>query len=452
MSPPIPSVDPAGLEIRPVRIAHPKRPGGVNEVSARPRQSARYVVDRLLGDREAFLGRANLSHVLRDRLTPSDVLTWEELDLVLNYTGVQCNMVKSGARVGGALKGQVVQLLHDGATLQMELVERFSPRLAEIAGELSVALGGDPVDVNIYCAPSKKHESFPVHHDVVNVFVLQLAGHKRWQIYRPEIENPNPHMKDHSYSLDENDPLLDVILNPGDVLYVRRGDPHKACCASEEPSLQVTLRVHPMTRTVFLQWLVQEAADQPRFRTSLPFALGEDDLTKQRVDWAEDLIGEFTTWIGEWDPAELMNRFLNEATVNPLPGLAAVPDILRSNADPLGQSTPVMLAHPLLRARVVGERLFAGGYEVRLPSGCAPAIRTVISHPTHAWSANELGHVHGLTPTDQLVEVFSQLINLSILRIEESAKGRMQDTSRLGFRSARAPALLRHGRLNDSLS
>jgi len=69
-----------------------------------------------------------------------------------------------------------------------------------------------------------------------------------------------------------------------------------------------------------------------------------------------------------------------------------------------------------LRARMVGSTLYARGQEVELPDDLAPAIQSVISHPTIAWTADELSHLHPQIQADRLTRALEELLNLSIVR------------------------------------
>ena len=48
---------------------------------------------------------------------------------------------------------------------------------------------GHPVQANAYATPAGA-QGFAVHHDTHDVFVLQVAGEKRWLVYEPALELP----------------------------------------------------------------------------------------------------------------------------------------------------------------------------------------------------------------------------------------------------------------------
>lgn len=382
-------------------------------------RAASEFVDVLLGDRTAFQKQASEgSFVMRSHIDPSDVLTWDELNRVLNYTGVPQHLVKDGIRTNDVTSEQMLQQVPAGGTIQLESLAPYSPRLAAIAGELEVALGGEQVDVNVYLAPSKDHSAFATHHDVVDVFVIQISGTKRWQVFEPVIIEPVWFLKNHKYEVDDNRPVLDVVLAPGDVLYMRRGDPHNVRCVGDEPSLHVNLRVIPTTRKVFLDWLVQEAAEQEMFRTAIPYALAGEDVTVDRLEWVERMAADFSAWLAASDPRDLLERYFNERTAKSIPPMISLPDLVLGPPSTFGPASSVRLAHPQLRARMSGTALFAGGHEIELPEDLIAPVKTLISHPTDDWPVAELAAMHGLS-AERVCLAMKELLKVGVVRRSE---------------------------------
>eukprot|EP00913_Durusdinium_trenchii_P025888 g24294.t1 len=83
--------------------------------------------------------------------------------------------------------------------------------------------------------------------DRQDVLVFQATGEKRWQIYHPpQIGDVDPlrRGKDGDVMEDLGKPLLDVVLEPGDVLYVPLGYGHSTSTAQlSGPSLHITLNL-----------------------------------------------------------------------------------------------------------------------------------------------------------------------------------------------------------------
>ena len=93
---------------------------------------------------------------------------------------------------------------------------------------------GLPNCLNLYVTAKGTATSAPPHTDKQDVFVLQSCGAKRWRVYEPPPPARKPDAdplargKAHdSLELAElAEPLLDIVLRPGEVLYVPAGFPH----------------------------------------------------------------------------------------------------------------------------------------------------------------------------------------------------------------------------------
>jgi lysine-specific demethylase/histidyl-hydroxylase NO66 len=93
---------------------------------------------------------------------------------------------------------------------------------------------GCMVGSNAYLTPLNS-QGFAPHYDDVDVFILQLEGYKRWRVYAPFNKRetlPRESSRDYTEKeVDENigeGQEMDVVLGPGDVLYLPRGWIHQA--------------------------------------------------------------------------------------------------------------------------------------------------------------------------------------------------------------------------------
>jgi len=139
---------------------------------------------------------------------------------------------------------------------------------------------GFPVQANAYATPGSA-QGFAVHHDTHDVFVLQVAGRKRWRIYAPVLELP---LGPQRWSgADPGEPVDELTLEPGDTLYLPRGWPHEAV-AQEEDSLHLTIGLHPPTRLDALRAALDECGDDIEFRRGL----GHGELPPALVEELSD--------------------------------------------------------------------------------------------------------------------------------------------------------------------
>ncbi|KAL7528995.1 hypothetical protein ACHAXR_004542 [Thalassiosira sp. AJA248-18] len=90
---------------------------------------------------------------------------------------------------------------------------------------------GCMVGSNAYLTPLNS-QGFAPHYDDVDVFILQLEGYKRWRVYAPLNKRetlPRESSRDYTEKEMEGEiELMDVVLGPGDVLYLPRGWIHQA--------------------------------------------------------------------------------------------------------------------------------------------------------------------------------------------------------------------------------
>jgi len=194
----------------------------------------------------------------------------------------------TGALVGDQVADdRVLELFLDGHTIVLQGLHRLWPPLIDFAGALTTDLG-HPVQVNAYITPASS-QGFSAHYDVHDVFVLQVAGEKRWRIHEPVLEAPSRDQPwtDHRAAVAARAataPVIDAVLRPGDALYLPRGYLH-AAEALGGVTCHLTVGVHPVTRQHVLDALLAIAVDEPDLRSSLPMGVDlgdpaavEDDL------------------------------------------------------------------------------------------------------------------------------------------------------------------------------
>ena len=186
---------------------------------------------------------------------------------------------RPGSFTGTAVVERAADEFARGATIVLQALHIHWPAAALYCRDLERQLGC-PVQANAYHTPASAR-GFAVHHDTHDVFVLQLAGRKRWRVYEPVLELP---LKDQRWSPelgDPGEPIEDFTLEAGDTLYLPRGWPHEATTSDDE-SLHLTVGMHPQTRLDALRMALDNCDDDIEFRRSMP-ANGElpDDLLER---------------------------------------------------------------------------------------------------------------------------------------------------------------------------
>ena len=113
-----------------------------------------------------------------------------------------------------------------GATIVLQALHHTWQPVASLCRGLEQVLR-HPAQANAYFTP-RSAQGLAVHHDTHDVFVLQVSGEKHWRVYEPVLELPS---KDQHYSPDLGEPgppVEDVVLRPGDAMYLPRGWLHDA--------------------------------------------------------------------------------------------------------------------------------------------------------------------------------------------------------------------------------
>jgi cupin superfamily protein len=172
-----------------------------------------------------------------------------------------------------------------GATIVLQALHLSWRPVVLFCRHLELALA-QPVQTNAYYTP-RGSQGFAVHHDTHDVFILQVAGEKRWLVYEPLLELP---LKDQRWSKDLGDPgepVQELTLAAGDTLYLPRGWLHEAE-TSDSDSLHLTIGVNTHTWMDAIRAALAECADELALRRAVPAdgSGGEElaDLLRARLD------------------------------------------------------------------------------------------------------------------------------------------------------------------------
>lgn len=156
-----------------------------------------------------------------------------------------------------------------GATLVVSQFHELHAPLARFCRGLEKAfLHG--VQANIYLTPPGA-QGFRVHFDTHDVLVLQVTGRKAWRVWdrlpfaaptrlTPWANNHEPQGEPH-----------EVLMAPGDALYLPRGVMHDAAAQEGEASLHVTVGLLEPSMGEMLRGLIDALeAENAAFRASVP--------------------------------------------------------------------------------------------------------------------------------------------------------------------------------------
>jgi ribosomal protein L16 Arg81 hydroxylase len=156
----------------------------------------------------------------------------------------------------------VYQAFRDGYTINLNGVHRHWPAVHTLVDAVRRRLRCY-THVNVYVT-GPESQGFETHHDGHDVFVLQTCGRKRWSLY--EVQEPLP-LEGSETSPRQGagggwgEPVREIELSAGDLLYLPRGVPHSAvtgdCC-----SVHLTIGIRPLLMEAVLTALIRSVVSK----------------------------------------------------------------------------------------------------------------------------------------------------------------------------------------------
>jgi lysine-specific demethylase/histidyl-hydroxylase NO66 len=166
----------------------------------------------------------------------------------------------------------------DGFTIVLNALEQYVRAIASLSHSIEVELNF-PTRVNAYVTPPDS-SGFVPHFDPHDVLVLQIKGSKVWRLSDGALVPPHE-MQQREGAVSEGLPLpTELRLEPGDVLYLPRGQIHAAATRAE-PSLHLTIGIHaPTVLTLLTQMLQSLTLRDDRIHARLPPRHLDDDAVR----------------------------------------------------------------------------------------------------------------------------------------------------------------------------
>ncbi|MFI8566032.1 cupin domain-containing protein [Rhodococcus sp. NPDC078407] len=334
-----------------------------------------------------------------------DLMTVDAVDELISERGVRTPFVrmakdgrlldKSQFTASGGFGAEVTDQVDSAAvlaafaagnTLVLQGLHRLWPPLIHFVGELVRELG-HPVQVNSYVTPAAS-QGFSPHYDVHDVFVVQIAGTKRWTIHAPVHVHPldNQPWSDRRSAVEErasNVPELDFVLEPGDVLYLPRGWIHSAQ-ALGETTVHLTVGVASFNEYDIARHALRELGDVAELRSPLPAGLVPTD-TEAVVPHVQRVLDAMRTALDDIsrDPdavrrlaerlGDRYDELVRPEPVRPLRTVASMGALRGEDSIRL---------RPGIHARIVygavGVSMVLRNKTVTLPSQCADAIENLM--------------------------------------------------------------------------
>lgn len=131
---------------------------------------------------------------------------------------------------------KVMDWLSKGASLGINDIDTLTPEIANVVTIFEKALTAKG-QCNLYCSWHQR-QAFHSHYDTHDVYAIHFEGEKTWRVWTNRMPHPVRHPRFISSGEDfdtknRGEVLMEVIMKPGDLLYLPRGWYHDALSSSE---------------------------------------------------------------------------------------------------------------------------------------------------------------------------------------------------------------------------
>jgi len=233
--------------------------------------------------------RAPLHVPRNDASWYDDIITRAQFVEALTTTDpelMRLTSVLDDAKVCPTTVQRALDAFRNGATIVANQLHLAIPAIARLCRGLEVFFC-QPFQANAYFTPSG-NQGFGAHFDVHEVFILQISGRKAWRVYAPSVVLPFTEML-RGVDITGASPHLDVVLAPGDLLYLPRGWIHEGRAVEGEASLHISLGLISFTwRDLFAMALQDVSLRDARFRET--FRMGPTGASHETASAQADVL------------------------------------------------------------------------------------------------------------------------------------------------------------------
>lgn len=150
-------------------------------------------------------------------------------------------------------KAYVHALWNQGSSIILTKASLLSPEISAVGGALEERFKGTSAcDAHFYCSPNDRARSFECHCDHDDNFLVHAIGKVHWRVYdkrrpsRIRPDNGRIQLADGPVGLSDEEeaqlePIIDTILDVGDLLYIPAGVYHRAVPVGPRISISVPL-------------------------------------------------------------------------------------------------------------------------------------------------------------------------------------------------------------------
>lgn len=218
----------------------------------------------------------------------------------------------------------IMRHFKNGATIILDSVQDSIRPVGSLNKEIASQLVGEVHAVAFITPPSV--QGLTSHVDPTEVIVAQFSGTKKWRIY--ERLDPIPLKTSIISAARTGDPIMEMELKPGDVLYVPWGYPHDAS-SGEGISAHLSFAIRPPTWADVLSGVLSAALKEENLGESPGWSMSDE--TRFKADFLARL-DELRCSISDSDYRKMAaclawERYLQTGTATQYSSIADLPDL-----------------------------------------------------------------------------------------------------------------------------
>ena len=135
----------------------------------------------------------------------------------------------------------LVDCWNHGHNLVINNFDQIDRKRQEICQNVEETFPQIRASMHIY-AGARDCKSFKIHEDHANNFILQVDGETHWRVYNNRASNLVKELPDWNLKHEDLDCKIDVILKPGDLLYIPARCYHQALPESKRLSVSIPMQ------------------------------------------------------------------------------------------------------------------------------------------------------------------------------------------------------------------
>ena len=183
-----------------------------------------------------------------------------------------------------------------GCTVRLLCPHLHSDSVHSLLSTLELEFGC-MVGSNAYLTPGGDSQGFAPHYDDIEAFILQLEGRKRWRVYPPPNKAETlPRFSSRDYTEEDMEgtaPVIDTVLEPGDILYMPRGWIHQAHTPPSRGGAEDGGHSLHLTASAMQQWAWADLLD-----IIMPEALEAATASETSTSLRQGLPRNFVNYMG----------------------------------------------------------------------------------------------------------------------------------------------------------